>query len=196
MAAHTESDLLRLVRLECDAGGLPLPGWSGTLGVGQVVAVRLSQHFLQNRLPSAQLRHHGKKLLPIVGDATIGNVVTVPAASRIEGIKLGQGDLADAAGHAIDQQPSTTLPHPTRSQGRFGRECVIEAKYAAHHEQTIGDIMRNAGRVLLQPRIDEESADLQLQRLPFCWANVPLGRGPLAERDDVWFRQGAGSARP
>jgi hypothetical protein len=102
VASHTESDLLGVVRLEGNAGGLALPGWSRTLGVWQVVAVRFPQQLLQNRLPSSQLRHHGKEFLSVVGDPAVGDVIAVPATRRIEGVKLGQGDLGDAAGHAID----------------------------------------------------------------------------------------------
>jgi hypothetical protein len=56
--------------------------------------------------------------------------------------------------------------------------------------------MRSAGRVLLQACIDEEGADLQLQRLPFRRPHVPLGRGPFAKSDDVRFRDSSGSPSP
>jgi hypothetical protein len=117
MAPHTESDFLGVVRLEGNAGRLALPGWSRTLGVGQVVAVRLSQQLLQNRLPSAQLRHYCKQLLSVVGDPAVGDVIAVPATRRIEGSNSGNVIWVT--------RPVTrsTNNHPPRSQTQRGAEA-------------------------------------------------------------------------
>ena len=103
--------------------------------------------------------------------------------------------MRDASGDAVDEEPASALPEPAWSVAGFGGENVVEAKDAADDEEAVGDVVGGAGSVFLQVRVDIKRADFEVEGLVLAGADVPLGRGPFAEGDNVGFGDGCGQGR-
>ena len=88
VAAHGVYSLLTSVGLENDPHRTPLPARCRALRIGRSIAPGFSERFLQDRLPASNLEHDGKEFPTVIGDATIGGVVAIPAGHRIVGIEL------------------------------------------------------------------------------------------------------------
>ena len=168
-----------VIRLKGYPQRAALPGWRGAFGIGIGVTARFTRIFFQDQLAAADLCHHRIQFFAVIRNTTIGDVVAIPAGCRVKRIELGQIQLRDASGQAIDQQPASPLPLPARtarigiSAGAFPLQGIIYAK-----RPTI------AGRILLDPRVHQERSHFEVEHF-FAGRIRPFGGGPFAERDDV-----------
>lgn len=89
-------------------------------GGGIVGHATIGERLLQHRLAAADLSDHGKSFLPVVGDATIGDVIAIPTRGGIKNIELRKIDRSNVAGEAIDEQPAPRC-HCQRGPGSSGR---------------------------------------------------------------------------
>ncbi len=153
--------------------------------------------FFQDRLAASYLGDDRVEFLAVFGDAAVGDVVAIPAGRRIEGIELGQVELGDSSGEAVDQQPATALPLPARgvgagigiSVGGLGGQRIVHAKSAPDHKQAVGQFMRSSGGVFLEPRIHKQRTHFQVEQL-LSGGVGPLGGDPFSKSDDMRFRDG------
>src|SRR5579863_3908726 len=140
MSANHVSPLRRRICFEGYAGGRSLPVRQPARWVGNLPLLsfdrelRLFYQPLHDRLSAIDLRDHSIDLLAVIGDATVCGVIAVPNDVGVDDVELGQIDGRDAAGDAIDQQPSATLPLPVRRGGGFLRQAVVHAEGAADYE--------------------------------------------------------------
>ena len=95
------------------------------------------------------------------------------------------------ARHAVDQQPSSTLPHPTGRSCLVARQRIVHPEGAAHYEQPFGDFMRGA-ESRFAAAIHVEGSHLQVETLGFVRPHAPLDRGRLAKVDDVRLGRASG----
>ena len=131
------------------------PGWKVTrMGVrsqsggghsesGSSARGGFAYFFFQDGLAASYLGHYRVEFLAVFGDAAVGDVVAIPARRRIEGIELGQVELGDSSGEAVDQQPAAALPLPARGAGILGGQRIVHAKSAPDHKQAVGQLMRS-----------------------------------------------------
>ena len=195
MAADGEGLFGGACWFEGHAGWRSLPGGreAGGIGSGIFRDALAIEGLLQNRLASIDLRDDGVDFLAVLGDAAIGGVVAVPTSGGVEGVELGKVDGRDAAGHTVDEQPSSALPLPVRRRGGFLGKAVVDAKGAPDYEQTVGDVVGGAKSEFLDVGVDEEWSNFQSERLVVnC---VGAGRRPdcrpFTESNDVrcWSRR-------
>ena len=104
----------------------------------------------------------------------------------------GRGDRRHPAGDAIHEQPASALTLPASTAARLVGQAIVEAVCALHDEKLIRDLVRRPDGELLQPGINEESANLDLRRLGFGPGRSPLHRRPFTEANDVGFRKSRG----
>jgi hypothetical protein len=124
----------------------------------------------------------------VVGDATAGGIVAVPAHVGVVRVEVGQLEFGDAARVAVDQQPGSALPQPARR--RSGRHRVGHPACPAHHEYPVGDLVGGPRDVLLKLGVEVAWANRDGQRFFFRRAQQQLhGRG-FSEAHHVGLRCG------
>jgi hypothetical protein len=166
----------------CQTGGR-------AFGVGIIVSAGFACIFFQDRLAASHLGDHCVQFLAVFGDSAVSNVVAIPTGGRIERIELGQIELGDSSGEAVDQQPASALPLPARGVGGLRGQSIVYAKDAADYEQAIGQLMRSSGRVFFEPGVDKQRAHFQVEEL-LSGGVWPFGGNPFSKSDDVRFGDG------
>jgi hypothetical protein len=187
MTADGEGLLFGARGFKADSGWRSLPDGHGAGGVQASVFGQDSQkRFLQHRLFAVQLGYDRERLLPIVGNATVGNLIAMPARRRIHRVKLRQVYRRDASRQPVDHQPAAALPLPLRC--RILRESIIYPKYAAHYKQSFRNLVRRSQHVLPHSAIYHQCADIDAHLLVISVrTDHPLHRLPFSEGDDVRF---------
>jgi len=175
-----ESKFLVGVPGEGHPRGLALPG-----GRRARRLVGVCDLFFQEGFAAAKLDDDGEEFSGVIGCATVGGVVAIPGCVGVLGIELGKSCGSDVTPGPIDNQPSTTLPSPTRSG--FGGESIIDAEQVTDDEEIVCDVMRSSEGVGFYDAIDEQRANPDFEWLVFTYSGQNAGACPASEGDDVSF---------
>src|ERR1700704_3680940 len=97
------------------------------------------------------------------------------------------------AGVAVNEQPSSALPSPTRST-RLSRQCIVYAESTAHNNQTVSDIVRNPKSKFLQAAVYIQCAYFQINWLVLLGTDEPFDSSPFPKTDDMRLGDSAGNS--
>jgi hypothetical protein len=173
-------------KLTSDRGSLPDGRGTGRVG-RSVVGQGRRKRLLQYRLSAVQFGDDDESLVSVVGNSTVGDVVSIPGRRGVHHIEIRQVHGRNAAGHAIDEQPTAALPLPSRD--RVLRETVVHAKDAAHHKLTLSNIVRRPEDILPHSAIYDQRTNFQGRGLVVGGCSCcPQHRHPFSEGDHMRFR--------
>src|SRR6185369_3150782 len=113
---------------------LAIPVRLCAFGFGRIAIGRGSQLAAQHRFLLPYFYDDCVELISGFVQSAVGGIVPVPRCVRVKRIELREDNWRHSSTGTIDEEPSTTLPHPLGRLARLCRKSVVDAKCAADHK--------------------------------------------------------------